>query len=566
AGERYSLVLPMVSGGEKLGALHFGSSSGRTMETNEFRTLFSRVAQLTAVAIQNARLFDQAVTLRLFNESVLESIQQGIVVLDPARRVRSANQFMQDEYGWNVTDTRTDLFDYSPQLREVLEADVDAVLQTGEPRQILSERTELRETEIVHNFYIYPLVAQQEINGAVLLVEDVTERARLEANVEERANQLAALTRASGQITSSLRQEEVVDTALDVMPEITDFDTLTLWRRDGFEMMRLVGVRGVDVSLVPPIRVNVDENKRISYIMDNRSPMTIDDLPSFMGMFPQALPGDANMESWLGVPLIYQDEVVGIISVAKHQIGFYDPAAQQAVSTFANQIAVAISNAELFEDTRARTERLSLLNRVSLALVQSMDSEDIVEIALSEMANTLKAEKARAIIFGSNSEVGRVMVDHPRSEVTPTQQIPLRQRAVFRYIIERMQPLVYSHDRTRMPEDLDLDVRDEVEQRGLKDYLLMPMVAPGHLIGAFEFETRSTELTLNAETLETGLIIANQSAIAIQNANQLEETTLRTRELETLLEAAQSTSLTMDLNEVFRTVTDLFISALDMDD
>jgi PAS domain S-box-containing protein len=568
-GEQLSIVMPLASGGETLGALHFGSTR-QDLDTQEYRRLFGRVTQLMAVAIQNARLFNQAVNLRLFNESVLESIQQGIIVLDRNARVISANEFMADEYGWDVNQTGENLFDYSPELENILATDLAHVLDTAEPKQILNQRTQLPETVskedyVVRSFYMYPLVSQGNVSGAVLLVEDVTERARLEANVERRANQLAALTRASGQITSSLQRDEVIETALDVMQDIIAFDTITLWRREANDTMRLMGARGVKVALSPPIRVDVSQFRRVANIMQNQSPVVIEDLAGFLE-HNTLLPGDSSMGSWLGVPLINQGHVVGMISLAKREPAFYGAQEEQAGTAFANQVAVALSNAELFEDTTARTERLSILNRVSLALVQSMDSENIVEIALTEIANTVNSEKSRAILFDANRELGRVVVDQPRSDQPPTEQIKLPSHNIFQYAINTMQPLVYSHDRSNMPVELPDDVREAIELRGLKDYLLVPMIAPGHVVGLLAFETHSRNLKLDPETLETGLIIANQSAIAIQNADQLEQTTSRTRELETLLEAAQSTSLTMDVNEIFQTVADLFISALDMDD
>ena len=70
----------------------------------------------------------------------------------------------------------------------------------------------------------------------------------------------------------------------------------------------------------------------------------------------------------------------------------------------------------------------------------------------------------------------------------------------------------------------------------------------------------------DTEKLELSQIIANQAAIGVLNANLLEQTLVRTRELETLLEAAQATSYTLDLDEVFSSVKRLALQALDMDD
>lgn len=567
-GERVSVILPLNAGGQTMGALHLGSHKENNLHLETLRTTLSRIASLTAVAIQNARLFNQAVNLQVFNESVVDSIQQGIVVMDRSGRVISSNRFLQDEYGWNINEmgVRRDIFDYEPELADVLAEPLRTVLETGEPFRVINHRTQQDNNTIVRNFYVYPLVSREVINGAVLLIEDVTERASLEADLEARAAQLAALTRTSGMITSTLQREQVIELALDAMQEIVDYDTMSIWRRIDPETMQLVGIRGLNIEMNPPIRARVADVTRIQHIIETSHTMTIDHLPHYLETYAYSLPGDAGSHSWLGAPLIHQGYVIGMVVVTKEDAGFYTSQAEQAAITFANQVAVAITNAELFTETRARTERLSVLNRVSLALVQSMDSENIFEIALTEIANALNSEQARAIVFDRNAEVGRVIVDYPRGEITPTQQFRIRKRSVYRYILDRRQPLVYSHDIANMPETLDDDVREEIEVRGLRDYLLLPMMATGRMIGAFEFETRTKTLTLGAEALEIGLIIANQTAIAIQNANQLEEITTRTRELETLLEAAQSTSMTMDLQKVFATVVELMLNTLDVDD
>ena len=100
-GEQASLVLPMMTGGEILGVVHIGSNSDSGADFAEYRPLLKRMAQLIASAVQNARLFNQAVNLRVLNESVVESIQQGIVVLNSTRHILSANEFMTERFGWD---------------------------------------------------------------------------------------------------------------------------------------------------------------------------------------------------------------------------------------------------------------------------------------------------------------------------------------------------------------------------------------------------------------------------------------------------------------------------------
>src|SRR5262249_34820127 len=159
---------------------------------DEFRPLLKRMANLSAVSIQNAQLFNQAINLQGFNESVLESIQQGIVVLDKSGRILSVNDFMRQRYGWNEVEAlHQDLFVYRPDLSSILKSDVRDVLDTGQPRERIGQNTVQPDgKQLVRNFYTYPLQTADSVRGAVLLVEDVTERARLERDLEGRANQL----------------------------------------------------------------------------------------------------------------------------------------------------------------------------------------------------------------------------------------------------------------------------------------------------------------------------------------------------------------------------------------
>jgi len=90
-GERASLLIPLFSAEGPLGALHMGSDHDSAALFEENRSLLVRMAKLAAVAIDNARLFNQAMNLQTFNQSVVQSIQQGIVVLDNSGRILSIN-------------------------------------------------------------------------------------------------------------------------------------------------------------------------------------------------------------------------------------------------------------------------------------------------------------------------------------------------------------------------------------------------------------------------------------------------------------------------------------------
>jgi PAS domain S-box-containing protein len=554
-----AIVLPLAAGGQRIGALLVGGDVAPDVRLKDVRSLVKRMANIASIAIENARLFTDAVNLRLKNESVVQSIQQGIVVLDKSGRIISVNTFMAQRYGWESEKAvGQDLFAYRPELVPTLLGDIRTALETGLPQERIGQRSTINERASVRNFYAYPLGDSSNIRGVVLMVEDVTERAQLEHDLEARANQLSVLTEVSSRITASLDHTEVVALALSEMHRIVNYDTMTFWLRDGDYIILEAAKDYEDDTMPIGVNVKIDGHARISQVVKTQKVFSISRLQGW-----DKLPGESGSQSWMGVPLVNQGNVVGVIAFAKIEPSFYDEQSEQAAFAFANQVAVALANADLFREAEHRTQRLSLLNRVSVALVQSLDSEDILEIALREISQVLQVEHARALIFERDVQLGRVVVEHPRGDTPPDQIIDLKDSPAYQQIRRTVKSLVID-DLVNL-QGMD-EVKNELSPRDITAYALIPMAIGGQVIGAFELEMFSTARRFNPEQTDLGRIIANQAAIAIQNTSLLEQTLVRSRELETLLEAAQATSVTLDLQEVFRSVVELMMHALEMDD
>jgi signal transduction histidine kinase len=70
-----------------------------------------------------------------------------------------------------------------------------------------------------------------------------------------------------------------------------------------------------------------------------------------------------DIRGWMGVPLMVRNEVIGYLTLESRQVGAYDQVEAALVQAFANQAAVAIQNARLFEQVRVGWARLQSLSR-----------------------------------------------------------------------------------------------------------------------------------------------------------------------------------------------------------
>jgi signal transduction histidine kinase len=71
-----------------------------------------------------------------------------------------------------------------------------------------------------------------------------------------------------------------------------------------------------------------------------------------------ALPGITSIRSWMGVPLLTGEEVIGLLNVSTSQPDFYTERDARLTMMFANQSAVAIQNARLYAQSQAYAARL----------------------------------------------------------------------------------------------------------------------------------------------------------------------------------------------------------------
>jgi len=557
-GEKVSLVLPLMTGGEMLGAIHIGSSSAFDIDNYvESMPILRRMAQMIAGSIQSARLFNRAVNLQVLNQSVVESIQQGIVVLDPSGHIVRMNEFMEERYGWTEDAIRRDLFDYRPSLAGALTQELKDVLEAGKPTELIGYRPPDSDEDYIMNLYLYPLNYGDVVRGAVLLVEDVTERAELERAIENRANQLAALTEVSTRITASLERDEVIDLALEEMGWIIPFDTMTMWRRTGSYMM-LEGVAGTSNPSTPDEKFSIliSEHPRVQEMVDTQRVLALTD---GKGIQPYGLPGEEQAKSWLGVPLVNQGHVVGMLILVKHEYDLYVTRSEQHVAfAFASQVAIALANAELFEQTFERTNELGTLLEAAQATALTLDLNDVFRTVAELMFSALDMDECMIMIYDdvdSSLDVQAHILGSGRMETEAISDLTydLKNYEAKRQALLDREVIV-------IVEGQDVPYPLELQELVDSDYgarMLVPLVVREASIGLIQLQQYSNdESTLTQQKVRLARALGAQVAIAIENARLQTETSERFEELLTINALSQAISSTLNLNDMFEIIRD----------
>lgn len=552
-GEQTTIYLPMVSASEILGVMHIGSDRADAFDIDD-QQLLERTAKLVASTVQNARLFNQAVNLQILNRSVVEAIQQGIVVLDNIGHIITINQFMRDKYSWNDNARGLNLFDYQPDLAEFLRDDVDYVLKEGQPRERFGQSSsKSSKNAVVRNFYIYPLMAGSTIRGAVLLVEDVSERMELEAAIEARANQLAALNEVSTRITASLERDEVIELALDEMGWIIPFDTMSVWRRNG-SSMTLEGGAGLTNPeiLGQSFRIRLQDYGAVNAMVESQRVIAVsgEDVPNIQ--IGQA----SKSQSWMGVPLVNQEHVVGMLMLERETPHAYDARQEHNVAfAFASQVAIALANADLFEQAFERTNELGTLLEASRTTSLTRDVNEVFHAVADLMFGALEMEDATIMIWNEVDNDLEVQFNENRMGNDLT--LPIGTSYNVDEYAARAKAL---HDREVM---VIIDIDDieraapypreleEMRAASVGARMLVPLVVRDQSIGLIQLDqTSNSEESITQQKLRLARALGAQVAVAIENARLTQETNERFDELLTINQLSQSISSTLDLDSM----------------
>jgi len=176
--------------------------------------------------------------------------------------------------------------------------------------------------------------------------------------------QLESLYSISIEISRLHELPPVLDRALGYCLELTGSAFGFIGLLNGNEQMDVAAIKGFEPSdprfyenfRLIPVRPSVFG----VVITNQRSKISNDVLhdPDRVGQ-PR---GHPPVRTFLGVPLQVGERVIGMIGVANKLSGYTDDE-ERLLSTFANQVAVAIENARLYEDQRRMIDELAELHR-----------------------------------------------------------------------------------------------------------------------------------------------------------------------------------------------------------
>ncbi|HSL52345.1 MAG TPA: GAF domain-containing protein [Candidatus Deferrimicrobiaceae bacterium] len=228
----------------------------------------------------------------------------------------------------------------------------------------------------------------------------------------------------------------------------------------------------------------------------------------------------------LAAPLRVAGEVIGVLSVGSPAPRIFTESEVALLQTFADQAAIALSNAQAQEAVAQQAERLRILHEIDRAIITETAPVAIAEAVLGRLRDLL--EVPRAIVNLFDWEAGEVewlaAVGRHRMHLGPGVRYPLH--------------FAGDLDALRRGEPQVVDVRtlppspegDALLASGVLVYMVVPMIVGDQVIGSVSFGGEQAEFP--DEQVSIAREVATQLAIAIVQARLLEQVRRHAAELE----------------------------------
>ncbi|MGQ0600982.1 MAG: MHYT domain-containing protein [Anaerolineales bacterium] len=98
----------------------------------------------------------------------------------------------------------------------------------------------------------------------------------------------------------------------------------------------------------------------------------------------------------LAVPITRGEHVLGVLDVQQNRVNGLAASDAELVQSLANQVAIALQNAQSFERTQRQAERQTLLNNISRKIQSATSVEAVLEVAARELGQALNVPRAHA--------------------------------------------------------------------------------------------------------------------------------------------------------------------------
>lgn len=463
-----ALFVPMVTEGRVIGIISLQDIDRENAFSASDVQLLQTLANAMSVAIENARLFDETqhrarelATVNTVSAALVSELDLNMLIDLVGEQLRSV--FKADIAYVALLDQEKGIinfpYQYGEQHLEPIQLGqglTSRIIQTGAPLLINEAMNQQRQQLGVAligkqalSYLGVPIFVSGEAIG-VISVQSTRQEGRFTENdqrllntiasnvgiafqnarlfkAEQQAREQAETLRSVAQaLNRSLSLKDVFDLVLTEIQKVIPYDSAGIYQV--FENRRVFaagrGFTNIDELIGISFEFNLHEDEIGYLISRSLKPIILADASkSYPQYFSTGSHAATTIRSYLAVPIIDNQNLIGMITLDMEEPGFYNEHYAQLAMAFAAQAATAINNASLFnqtqrllKETEQRAAELDILNSVSEAMVKTLDVNTMTKLVGEKVLEIFDTDSVEIMLLDPQTNLIHVSFEYDKNE------------------------------------------------------------------------------------------------------------------------------------------------------
>jgi PAS domain S-box-containing protein len=375
------------------------------------------------------------------------------------------------------------------------------------------------------------------------------ENARLYETLEARLSRLRILTHLNQVVSSSLDMDKVLSEIARAAAQLMEVPFVAFWiPHESAQTLELRAVSDECLGASFALRQIPFGQGVVGWVAAHRHPLHIPDIFDEARITAQDWWRNHALSSMFAIPILFEDMLVGVLTLCGQQPFHFGADDRHLLDSFVAQAAVAIRNAQLYQEAEKRQQRLETLVAVAQRLTRGLDLPTVLNAIAEATALVFEGEAGFRVLEGG--ELVRVGATPGALEAMQRERIPIGESISGR--VATSGEAIITAD-TATEERLLPEHRAAVARDRTGALMCLPVRVGSHVLGTLNI-FRERHYHFDQDTIKLAMSLADQAGIAIENARLYETLEARANRLRTLARLNQLISSSLDMDAVLHEI------------
>lgn len=379
------------------------------------------------------------------------------------------------------------------------------------------------------------------------------ENARLFQEAQRRAREMTALADVAREISATLELQQVMERISNQALLILNAVTSAVYVPDPqFQTLIAITATGehADEIKADPLAMG---SGILGSIARSKVAKIINDASDDPNAITIQGTEDRPHEHLMAAPILSQNQLSGLLAVWR--VGENEQFSEtelEFLASLAQQAAIAVENARLFEETQERAEELSVLNEMARELSAEMNINSIAETAYRYINRLIDTTNFYIALYDEHKNLISFPVfieEHIRTNVPPRKS----ENGLTEHVIQSKEPLFLASNVSEHMNSMGLEAILTGNMESALCWLGVPLLVGNKPIGAMTVQSFDTPDLYSEHDKDLLTTIASQVAIAMENARLLKDAQARARREKILREITARIRATNDPGMIAKT-------------